>query len=65
MIGDEVLLRTTYDLKVYAEGLSNIGFRPLCPFQCKLRYNNLDFMRLLHQRYLHREITGEGHSFEP
>jgi hypothetical protein len=64
-IGDEVLLRATYDLEAYAEGLSNIGFRPLCPSQCELRYDDLDFMRVLHRRYLHREITGEGHPFEP
>jgi hypothetical protein len=54
-----------YDLKVYAKGLSNIGFHPLCPSQCKLRYDDLDFRRVLHRRYLHKEITGEGHPFEP
>jgi hypothetical protein len=51
-----------YDLEAYAEGLSNIGFHPSCPSQCEL--NDLDFMRVLHRRYLHKEITGEGHPFE-
>ena len=54
-----------YDLEAYAEGLTGIGFLPSCPSQCEVRYDDLDFMRVLHRRYLYREITGEGHPFEP
>ena len=54
-----------YDLESYAEGLTNIGYNPSCPSQCELTYDDLDFMKLLHRRYLYREITGEGHPFEP
>ena len=54
-----------YDLEAYAEGLTGIGFLPSCPSQCEVRYDDLDFMRVLHRRYLYREITGKGHPFEP
>ena len=54
-----------YDLEAYAEGLTNIGFAPSCPSQCEVRYDDLDFMKVLHRRYLFKEITGEGHPFEP
>jgi hypothetical protein len=54
-----------YDVESYAEGLSNIGFDPNCKSQCELQYDDLDFMRVLHRRYLYKEIMGEGHPFEP
>jgi hypothetical protein len=54
-----------YDLESYAEGLTNIGYNPSCPSQCELTYDDLEFMKLLHRRYLYREITGEGHPFIP
>ena len=54
-----------YDLEAYAEGLTNIGFTPSCPSQCEVRYDDLDFMKVLHRRYLYKEMTGEGHPFEP
>jgi hypothetical protein len=54
-----------YDVETYAEGLSNIGFDPNCKSQCELQYDDLDFMRVLHRRYLYKEIMGEGHPFEP
>lgn len=54
-----------YDVESYAEGLSNIGFDPNCKSQCELQYDDLDFMRVLHRRYIYKEIMGEGHPFEP
>lgn len=54
-----------YDVELYAEGLTNIGFDLNCKSQCELQYDDLDFMRVLHRRYLYNEITGKGHPFEP
>lgn len=48
-----------YDMESYAEGLSNIGFDPNCKSQCELQYDDLDFMRVLHRRYIYKEIMGE------
>ena len=53
------------DLAAYADGLSNLGFNPQCASLCELRYEDLDFMKVLHRRYLYKEITGEEHPFEP
>ena len=52
-------------IDTYAEGLSNLGFHPQCASMCELTYDDLDFMKALHQRYLFKEITGEEHPFEP
>ena len=49
----------------YAEGLTDIGFNPKCPSLCEIRYDDLDFMKVLHRRYLYKEITGQEHPFEP
>jgi hypothetical protein len=54
-----------YDVETYAEGLTSIGFDPNCKSQCELQYDDLNFMRVLHRRYLYKEILGEGHPFEP
>jgi hypothetical protein len=54
-----------YDVETYAEGLTSIGFDPNCKSQCELQYDDLNFMRVLHRRYLYKEIMGEGHPFEP
>lgn len=54
------------EVECYAQGLLAIGFRPHCPSLCELRYDDLDFIeKVLHRRYLFKEITGESHPFEP
>ncbi len=54
------------EVECYAQGLTTIGFRPQCPSLCELQYNDLDFIeKVLHRRYLFKEITGESHPFEP
>ena len=54
------------EVECYAQGLSSIGFRPQCPSLCELQYDDLDFIeKVLHRRYLFKEITGESHPFEP
>lgn len=54
------------EVECYAQGLSSIGFRPQCPSLCELQYDDLDFIeKVLHRRYLFKEITGGSHLFEP
>ena len=54
------------DVERYAEGLTSIGFHPECPSLCEIRYEDLSFIsKVLHRRYLFKEITGEEHPFEP
>ncbi len=53
------------DLSSYAAGLTDIGFNQECPSMCEIRYDDLDFMKTLHRRYLYNEITGQEHPFEP
>mmetsp|Transcript_76 Transcript_76/g.153 ORF Transcript_76/g.153 Transcript_76/m.153 type:complete len:197 (-) Transcript_76:199-789(-) len=52
------------DAKAYSEGLTSIGFSPQCASLCEIQYDDLDFMKTLHRRYLFKEITGEEHPFE-
>ena len=52
------------DSRMYAERLFEIGFDPACISQCELTMEDLQFMKLLHRRYLFNEITGEGHPWE-
>jgi len=54
------------DLEIYAAGLTSIGYHPECPSLCEIRYEDLSFItKVLHRRYLFKEITGEEHPFEP
>ena len=54
------------DREKYSEGLTGIGFNPECPSMCEIRYEDLLFItKVLHRRYLYKEITGEEHPFEP
>ena len=52
------------DLTTYARDLVDIGFDPGCITQCELQWDDLGFMKLLHRRYIYKEITGEGHPWE-
>ena len=52
------------DIRAYATGLDKIGFNPDCITQCELRYEDLNFMKVLHRRYLFNEVTGIEHPFE-
>ena len=52
------------DVDEYARGLSGIGFHPECVTMCELNYDDLDFMKVLHRRYLFNEITGIEHPWE-
>jgi len=52
------------DVRAYAFGLDEIGFKPDCITQCELRYEDLTFMKVLHRRYLFNEVTGVEHPFE-
>ena len=52
------------DVRAYAFGLDEIGFNPDCITQCELRYEDLNFMKVLHRRYLFNEVTGIEHPFE-
>ena len=52
------------DVRAYASGLDKIGFSPDCITQCELRYEDLNFMKVLHRRYLFNEVTGIEHPFE-
>jgi hypothetical protein len=53
------------DSKAYARELFYIGFDPACVTQCELQLDDLHFMKLLHQRYLYNEVTGNGHPWDP
>jgi len=54
------------DIEIYSEGLNGLGFHPECPSLCEIRYEDLSFIsKVLHRRYLFKEITGEEHPFEP
>lgn len=48
----------------YARKLVAIGFDPGCVTQCELTWDDLEFMKSLHRRYLYNEITGQGHPWE-
>ena len=48
----------------YAKGLGGIGFHPECVTMCELKYEDLDFMKVLHRRYLFNEVTGIEHPWE-
>ena len=48
----------------YSQELVAIGFDPGCVTQCELTWEDLSFMKLLHRRYLHNEITGQDHPWE-
>jgi hypothetical protein len=52
------------DIQVYAAKLDDIGFDPECKTQCELLYDDLDFMKLLHRRYLFKEVSGQDHPWE-
>ncbi|KAL7539355.1 hypothetical protein ACHAXR_009208 [Thalassiosira sp. AJA248-18] len=52
------------DIESYTQGLSNIGFHPDCATMCELKYDDLDFMKVLHQRYIFNEVTGIEHPWE-
>lgn len=52
------------DIEVYARGLIGIGFHPECVTMCELKYEDLDFMRILHRRFLFNEVTGIEHPWE-
>lgn len=52
------------DLDLYARGLYRIGFHPECVTMCELKYEDLEFMKVLHRRYLFNEVTGVDHPFE-
>ena len=54
------------DIEIYAAGLNSLGFHPECASLCEIRYEDLSFIsKILHRRYLFKEITGEEHPFEP
>jgi len=54
------------DIELYAAGLTSLGYHPECPSLCEIRYDDLSFIsKVLHKRYLFKEITGEEHPFEP
>lgn len=53
-----------HDLGAYARGLSGIGFHPECVTMCELKVDDLDFMKVLHRRYLFNEVTGIEHPWE-
>lgn len=42
----------------YAKNLVKIGFDPDCDTRYELRFEDLSFMKLLHQRYFYHEIIG-------
>ncbi|KAL3799747.1 hypothetical protein HJC23_010397 [Cyclotella cryptica] len=52
------------DTDNYSIGLSNIGFHPKCVTMCELKYEDLDFMKVLHRRYFFNEVTGVEHPWE-
>ena len=52
------------DIESYTRGLSRIGFHPECATMCELKYEDLEFMKVLHRRYLFNEVTGIEHPFE-
>ena len=52
------------DITRYARQFVAIGFDPSCVTQCELTWDDLDFMKMLHRRYLFNEITGQDHAWE-
>ncbi|KAL7538661.1 hypothetical protein ACHAWF_006169 [Thalassiosira exigua] len=52
-------------LESYARRLTELGFHPSCASLCEVTYDDLDFMKVLHRRYLYKEMTGDDHPFEP
>lgn len=53
-----------HDVEVYARGLNSIGFHPECVTVCEMNYEDMDFMKVLHRRYLFNEVTGIEHPWE-
>lgn len=53
-----------HDVEYYSTGLNKIGFSPNCVTMCELQFSDLDFMKLLHRRYLFNEVTGNEHPWE-
>ena len=45
------------DIELYADNLCLIGFDPECVSSGELLLEDLNFMKLLHQRYLYKQIT--------
>ena len=52
------------DIDSYTRKFVAIGFHPGCVTQCELTWDDLDFMKMLHRRYLFNEITGQDHPWE-
>ena len=52
------------DAESYSRGLDAIGFNPGCVTMCELQLEDLDFMKVLHRRYLFNEVTGNEHPWE-
>mmetsp|Transcript_18810 Transcript_18810/g.40943 ORF Transcript_18810/g.40943 Transcript_18810/m.40943 type:complete len:295 (-) Transcript_18810:101-985(-) len=53
-----------HDLEAYSRELGEIGFHPECVTMCELKYEDLDFMKVLHRRYLFNEVSGIEHPWE-
>mmetsp|Transcript_6598 Transcript_6598/g.14305 ORF Transcript_6598/g.14305 Transcript_6598/m.14305 type:complete len:390 (+) Transcript_6598:31-1200(+) len=49
------------ELDAYARGLDDIGFHPECITMSELQFEDLGFMKVLHQRYVFHEVTGVKH----
>jgi len=52
------------DVDLYTRGLNEIGFHPACVTMSELQYEDLAFMKILHQRYVFNEVTGIEHPWE-
>lgn len=52
------------DIENYSIALSNIGFHPKCVTMCELKYDDLNFMKVLHRRYFYNEVSGIEHPWE-
>lgn len=52
------------ELNAYARGLDDIGFHPECITMSELKFEDLGFMKVLHQRYVFHEVTGVEHPWE-
>ena len=47
------------DIQKYARGLMSIGYDPDCITSDEIRFEDLEFMKILHKRYFYREVTGD------
>ena len=52
------------DVDLYTRGLNAIGFHPVCVTMSELQFEDLAFMKILHQRYIFNEVTGIEHPWE-